>query len=31
VFWTTDAQVSRIQSREDLTIQVGSIDGQQEA
>jgi len=31
VIWITDGQVSRIQSREELDIQIGSIDGQQEA
>ena len=31
VIWITDGQVSRIQSRDELNIQVGSIDGQEEA
>jgi putative ABC transport system ATP-binding protein len=31
VIWITDGQVSRIQSRGELTIQVGSIDGKEEA
>lgn len=31
VIWITDGQVSRIQSRDELDIQLGSIDGQQEA
>jgi putative ABC transport system ATP-binding protein len=31
VIWITDGKVSRIQSRDELDIQVGSIDGQEEA
>lgn len=31
VIWITDGQVSRIQSRAELDIQIGSIDGRQEA
>ena len=31
VVWITDGQVSRIQSRDELDIQIGSIDGSQEA
>jgi len=31
VIWITDGQVSRIQSRDELDIQVGSIDGREEA
>ena len=31
VIWITDGQVSRIQSRDELNIQVGSIDGMEEA
>jgi len=31
VIWITDGQVSRIQSRDEMDIQVGSIDGHQEA
>ncbi|MCX7846423.1 MAG: ABC transporter ATP-binding protein [bacterium] len=31
VIWITDGQVSRIQSRAELDIKVGSIDGKQEA
>jgi len=31
VIWITDGKISRIQSREELNIQVGSIDGQEVA
>jgi hypothetical protein len=31
VIWITDGKVSRIQSRDELNIQVGSIDGQEVA
>jgi len=31
VIWITDGQVSKIQSRDEMDIQVGSIDGQEEA
>jgi putative ABC transport system ATP-binding protein len=31
VVWITDGQISRIQSRNELNIQVGSIDGEEEA